>query len=57
MVYGDRGINQIAAKGSEPREDAIFIRAGEPAVADDVGHQDRRELPSFGHRSLRMPAV
>ncbi len=57
MMHGDCGINQIAAKGSEPSEDAIFVRPGEPAVADDVGHQDRRELPSFGHCSLRMPAV
>ena len=41
VMDGDRGVDQIAAKGSEPREDAVFIRAGKPAVPDDVGHQDR----------------
>src|SRR5271165_6383064 len=55
---GDRRVDQVAAKGSEPSEDAIFVRAGEPAVADDVGHQDRRELPGLGHcTALRYSRV
>ncbi len=49
MMYGDRGVDQVAAKRSEPSEDAIFVRPGEPAVADDVGHQDRREFARLAH--------
>ena len=41
VMDGDRGVDQIAAKSPEPREDAVFVRAGKPAVPDDVGHQDR----------------
>jgi hypothetical protein len=36
-LHGDGGVDEIAAKRSKPGEDAIFVRAGEPAVADDVG--------------------
>ena len=49
MMDGDRGVDQVAAKRSEPSEDAILVRPGEPAVADDVRHEDRRELPGLAH--------
>ena len=42
MVHGDRGVDQIAAQRPQPRQGSIFVRAGEPAVADHVGDQDRR---------------
>ena len=44
VMHGDGGIDQIAAQRPQPRQDAILVRAGEPAVADDVGRQDRRKL-------------
>ena len=60
VMHRDGRVDQIAAEGSEPREDAILVRAGEPAVADDVGHQDRRELSGLAHSSgipaLRRPS-
>ena len=45
----DGGIDQIAAQPPEPRQRAILVRAGEPAVADDVRNQDRRDLPGSRH--------
>jgi hypothetical protein len=45
----DRGIDQIAPQPTEPRQSAILVRAGKPAVADDVRNQDRRDFPGFRH--------
>jgi hypothetical protein len=53
VVRGDGGIDQIAAQPPEPRQGAVLVGAREPAVADDVGHQDRG---SFG-RLVRRVAV
>jgi len=47
MVYGDDGINQIAADRPEPRERTIFVRTGEPAVADHVRDKDSRDFPGL----------
>jgi hypothetical protein len=41
MMHGDGRIDQVAPKGPKPCEDAIFVRASKPGVADNVGHQDR----------------
>jgi hypothetical protein len=41
VVNCDSRIDQIAAQRPEPRQRAIVVRAGEPAVADHVGDQDR----------------
>ena len=49
VMNGDDGVDEIAAKGSQAREDAILVRASEPAIADDVRDQDRRELPGLAH--------
>ena len=49
VMRGDGGIDQVAAQPPQPRERAILVRAREPAVADDVGDQDRRNLSGFGH--------
>ena len=49
VMHGDGGIDQIAAQRPQPRQRAILVRAGEPAIADDIGDQDRRDLPRFGH--------
>ena len=56
VMDGDRGVDQVAAKRSKPGEDAIFVRAGEPAVADDVGHQDRYEFSGLTHCAALRPA-
>ena len=48
-MNGDDGVDEIAAKGSQARKDAVLVRAREPAVSDDVRDQDRRELSSLAH--------
>ena len=48
-MRGDGRINQIAAQRPEPRQRSLLVRAGEPAVADDIGDQDRSDLPRFRH--------
>ena len=45
----DGGIDQVAAKGPKASEDSILVRAREPRVADNVGHQNRREFPGLAH--------
>ena len=40
----DGRIDEIAAQSAQPRERALLIGAGEPAIADDIRNQDRREL-------------
>ncbi len=42
-------IDEITAQPPEPRQGALLVGAGEPAVADDVGDQDRSNFPGFGH--------
>jgi hypothetical protein len=55
-MHGDGRVDEIAAKRAKPGEDAIFVRAGEPAVADDVGHQDRYEFSGLTHCAALWPA-
>ena len=58
---GDGGIDQVAAEAPQPRKRPLLVGAGEAAVADDVGHQDRRELARLVHSSgtpaMRMPSA
>ena len=42
-------IDEIAAQPPETRQGALLVGAGEPAVADHVGDQDRSNFPGFGH--------
>ena len=49
MMRGDGGIDQIAAQPPEARQGAILVRSREPAVADDIGDQDRRNFPGLAH--------
>ena len=44
MMHSDRRIDQVAAQRPQPRERPVLVGAGEPAVADDVRDQDRRNL-------------
>jgi hypothetical protein len=41
MRRGVGGIDQIAAEAAKTRKSSLFLGAGEPAGADDVGDQDR----------------
>ena len=49
VVDRDGRIDQVASERPQPRQDAIFVGSGKPRIADDVGHQDRRELSSLAH--------
>ena len=51
IMNGDCRIDQVAAQGPEPCQRAILVRSGEPAVADDIGDQDRRKFPGLAHRA------
>jgi hypothetical protein len=41
LVRGDRRIDKIAAQRPQPRQDAILVCAGEPAIADHIRANDR----------------
>jgi hypothetical protein len=47
VMGGDGGVDEIAAQAPQTRERSLLVGAGEPAVADDVGDQNRRELPGL----------
>ena len=53
VMHGDGRVDQVASQRSEPRQDAILVRAGKPGVADHVRAKNRREFACFGHRGLR----
>ena len=53
VMDGDCRIDQIAAQRAQSRQSPIFVRAGEPAVADDIRDQNRRNLPGLAHRAPR----
>ena len=55
VMRGDGGIDQIAAQPPQPRQSAILVRAGEPAVADDIRDQDRSDFPRFRHSAPSPP--
>ena len=55
VMHGDGRIDEIAAQRPQPRQDAILVRAGEPAVADDV--RDKGSRPVFGSRPRRYAAA
>ena len=56
VMHGDGRVDQIAAQRPEPRQRAILVRAREPAVADHVGDQNRRDFPGLGHGALTRGA-
>jgi hypothetical protein len=49
VVHGNDRVDQVAAERPEPRQRAVLVGAGEPAVAGDVEHQNRRKLSSLAH--------
>ena len=52
-VRVDGWIDQITAQPSKPRQRAILVRSREPAVADDICDQNRRDFPDSRHGALR----
>ena len=62
VMGGDRRVDEVAAETAKTHERALLIGAGEPAIADDVRNQNRRELPGLAHciaaeatEAARMP--
>jgi hypothetical protein len=49
MMHGDRRIDQIATQRAQARQSSIFVGASEPAIADHIRHQNRRNFPGFAH--------
>jgi hypothetical protein len=60
VMGGDGGVDQVASEPPKARERAILVRSREPAVADHIGDQDRRNFPGLAHPSgipaLRRPS-
>jgi len=49
VMHGDGRVDQIAAQSPEPRKRTVFLRACEPAVADNVRDQDRCKFSGLAH--------
>ena len=49
MMHGDCGIDQVAPQRAQPRQDSIFVPAGEAAIADHIRDQNCRNFPGFAH--------
>ena len=67
VMHGDSGIDQIAAERPQPRQRANLVRAGKPAVSDDIGAENCGELsnsamthlpprPRLAQKNLSEPA-
>jgi hypothetical protein len=52
---GDGRINEVTPERPQPRESAIFVGAGKPAVANHVGRQNSSELSALWHESTLEP--
>ena len=63
LVYHNHPVGQPSSIrfASQPRERALLVRPGEPAVADDIRDQNRRALAALAHPSgapaLRMSSM
>ena len=49
VMRGDGGVDEIAAQPPEARQGSVLVGSGKPRIADDVGHQDRRDFSRFAH--------
>jgi hypothetical protein len=49
VASGNCWVDEVAAQRPEPGESSLLVRPGEPTVADNIGDQDRSDLPDFGH--------
>jgi hypothetical protein len=54
LVHGNGGIDHVAAQRSEPRQDALLVRASGLGVSDHGRTENRRTLPGLANgASLR----
>ena len=51
LMHGDGRVDQVAAQRAQPRQDAILVHPGEPAIADHIRAKDRRKFPGLAHRA------
>ena len=49
VMHGHGRIDQVAPERPQPRQSAIFIGAGEPAIANHICCEYCREFPVLGH--------
>ncbi len=49
VMHGDGRIDQVAAERPQPRQNPVLVGSGKPRIADDVGHQDRRQFSGLAH--------
>ena len=49
VVHGDGRVDQVAAQRPKPRQNPVLVGSGKPRIADDVGHQDRRQFSGLAH--------
>ncbi len=52
VVHSDRRIEEIAPQRAKPSQDAVLVRAGKTAEADDVSRQNGGQFPALGHEAL-----
>jgi hypothetical protein len=55
VMGGNGGVDEIAAQPPDARQRAVLVSTGEPAVADNIRDQDRREFSGLAH--CAAPAV
>lgn len=55
LVFGNRGVDEFAAMGSEPCESAGFVLTHEAAISGDIGGENSRE-PEFDPLPLSAPS-
>ena len=46
---GDGRVDEVTAEPPDARQRAVLVSTGEPAVADNIRDQNRRELPRLAH--------
>ena len=56
VVYGDGRIDEVASERPQSRQNPVLVGSGKPRIADDVGHQDRREFPGLAHGAMPKQA-
>jgi hypothetical protein len=49
VMHRDGRVDQIAAERPKPRQNAVLVDAGQPAIANDICNQDRREFSTLAH--------
>src|SRR5215469_17334868 len=49
VVDGDRWINQVASKCTQPCQRAVLVRSGQPTEPDDICREYRSKLSRLSH--------